>query len=124
MRTLETRPVGTLITIPYVLFAEVYFFMSQRYFVTIGRQIVGLVAFQEETDAIFISVLASHPFYRRTGIASFILDNAVKIAEKLDKTSLELAVTKTNNPALNLYHSFGFRLKKEKRRAYILRYQF
>jgi GNAT superfamily N-acetyltransferase len=123
-RALETRPVGTFIIIPYVFFSEVYFFRSWRYFVAMGQRIVGLIALQENTEAIFISVLASHPFYRRMGIASFILDHAVTLAKKLGKTSLELAVLKMNKPALKLYNDFGFHLKEEKRRSYVLQYQF
>jgi len=123
-RTLETRPVGTFIIIPYVFFSEVYFFRSPRYFVTLGQRIVGLVALQENPEAMFISVLASHPFYRRMGIASFILDHAVILARKLGKTSLELAVLKMNKPALRLYNDFGFHPKEEKGRSYVLQYQF
>ena len=123
-RAFETRPVGTFIIIPYVFFSEVYFFRSLRYFVTIGQRIVGLVALQENTEAIFISVLASHPFYRRMGIASFILNCAATLARKLGKTSLELAVQKINKPALRLYNDFGFHLKEEKGRSYVLQYRF
>jgi ribosomal protein S18 acetylase RimI-like enzyme len=123
-RSLETRHVGTFFIIPYVFFAEVYFFRSPRYFVTVDQQIVGLVALQERTDTIFISVLATHPFYRRMGIASFMLDYAGKLAMKLGKTSLELTVLKVNKPALKLYNNFGFHLKEEKRRSYVLQYHF
>ena len=122
--SLETRPVGTLITIPYIVFAELYFFRSSRYFATIGQRIVGLVVLQENAETIFISVLASHPFYRKMGIASFILDHAVVLARKLGKTSLELAVLRKNKPALKLYSKFGFHLKEEKKQSYVLQYQF
>jgi ribosomal protein S18 acetylase RimI-like enzyme len=121
--SLESRPFGTFIIIPYVFFAESYFFLSLRYFATIGQRIVGLVAFQENGEALFISVLASHPFYRKMGIASFVLDYAVMLARKLGKASLELAVLKMNKPALKLYNDFGFYLKEEKRRSYVLQYQ-
>jgi ribosomal-protein-alanine N-acetyltransferase len=77
---------------------------------------------QENAEALFISVLASHPFYRRMGIASFILERTVTLARKRGKTSLELAVLKANTPAMRLYHNFGFHLKEEKRRSHILQY--
>ena len=109
---------------PYVFFSEVYFFKSQRWFVTLDQRIVGLVAFEEKTKALFISVLASHPFYRRIGIASLVLDHAVRSARKLGKASLELAVLRINKPALKLYIKFGFHLKNEKKRSYVLQYQF
>lgn len=122
-RGLEASPFGTFIIIPYVLFSEVYFFRSLRYFVRIDQQIVGLIALEENTEAIFISVLASHPLCRRMGIASFVLDRTVLLARKLGKTSLELAVTKWNKPALKLYNGFGFYVKEQKRRSYVLQYQ-
>ncbi len=121
-RGIETRPVGTLIAIPYVLFSEVYFFQSRRYFVMIGQQVVGVFALEEEAEAMFISVLASNPFYRRIGVASFILEHATTLARKFGKKYLELAVTKRNDPALKLYNKFGFHMKKEKKRSFILQY--
>ena len=122
-RGIETSPLWPFIIIPYVFFSEGYFFRSQRYFVMIDRRIVGLIALQEYSEAIFISVLASHPFYRKMGIASFVLDHAVMFARKRGKRSLELSVLKMNKPALSLYNEFGFRVKEEKRRSYVLQYQ-
>ena len=121
--SIESRPVGALIIVPYVLFAEAYFLQSLRYFVTIDQRIVGLVAYQENKEALFISVLATHPFYRKMGVASFMLNYAVKLAKKLDRRSIELAVLKRNQPAMRLYEKIGFRLKGERRQSYILTYQ-
>ncbi len=86
----------------------------------IGQQVVGIFALVEEAEALFISVLACNPFYRRIGIASFILEHAATLARKFGKTYLELAVTKRNVPALKLYSKFGFHMKKEKKRSFIL----
>jgi ribosomal protein S18 acetylase RimI-like enzyme len=119
---METRSVGIAIAIPYVLFSEVYFFRSRRYFATISQRVVGLFAVEEEADTMFVSVLASNPFYRRMGVARLILEYTAALARRLGKTSLELAVTKRNKPAQNLYVKFGFHLKKEKARSYILRF--
>lgn len=88
-----------------------------------GKQIVGLTALQEESEAIYISVLGTHPFYRKIGIATFILDYAVTLARRLGKTSLELSVAKVNRTASKLYYDFGFHLKEEKKRSYVLQYQ-
>jgi len=122
--SMESSPAGVLIIIPYVLFAEAYFLQSLRYFVAIGQRIVGLVAYQENKEALFISVLATHPFYRKMGVASFILDHAVMLAKKLDRTSIELAVLKKNQPAMRLYDKIGFHLKQEKRQSYVLKLEF
>ncbi len=87
-----------------------------------GQQVVGVFALEEEAEALFISVLASNPFYRRIGIASFVLEHATTLARKFGKKYLELAVTKKNDPALKLYNKFGFHVKKEKKRSFILQY--
>jgi ribosomal protein S18 acetylase RimI-like enzyme len=50
------------------------------------------------------------------------LNHAAKLARKLGKASLELTVLKMNKPASRLYNSFGFHLKEEKRRSYVLQY--
>jgi ribosomal protein S18 acetylase RimI-like enzyme len=121
--SIEAHPLGIFIVILYVFFAEVYFFRSQRCFVTLGQRIVGLVALQQRTETMYISVLASHPFYRRIGVASFALNHAVALARKLGKTSLELTVLKTNKPALKLYSKVGFHPEKEKRRSYVFQHQ-
>jgi hypothetical protein len=71
----ETSVFGILIAAPYVFFSEFYFFLSHRYFVIYGKRIVGLVAFEQGTEALFISVLATHPSYIEMGIAHHVLEH-------------------------------------------------
>jgi ribosomal protein S18 acetylase RimI-like enzyme len=64
--------------------------------------------------------VAVSPFYRKIGVATYILNHAHMMARQLGKSALELSVLKTNLPALRLYRKSGFREKKEKRRSLIL----
>jgi ribosomal protein S18 acetylase RimI-like enzyme len=65
--------------------------------------------------------LAVSPFYRKIGIATYILNYVAMMAGRLHKDALELSVVKANTPALRLYKKYGFRQEKEKRRSFILR---
>jgi ribosomal protein S18 acetylase RimI-like enzyme len=118
---IQKSPQGFFACIPYVAFSEIYFFRQMRFFVTLEDQVLGVLALQEKDEALYISVLAVSPFFRKTGVATYMLDYAAAIANKLDKAALELSVSKANAPALSLYLKYGFRKKKERRRSWILR---
>lgn len=109
------------IVIPYIVFSEVYFFRQRRYFVTLEQQTVGVFAIEDRTEALYISNLAVSPFYRRIGVATYLLNYATMMARQLDKRILELSVNKANTPALKLYKKYGFRRKKQSINSYILR---
>lgn len=107
--------------IPYILFAEAYFFRHQRYFVVLERRIVGVFALREKVESLYVSSIAVSPFYRRMGMATYVLNYSALLAGQLHKMALELSVLKANAPALRLYGSFGFRKKEERRRSFVLR---
>jgi ribosomal protein S18 acetylase RimI-like enzyme len=109
------------IFIPYVAFSEVYFFRQRRYFATLRQQIVGVFAFEDRARVLYISNLSVSPFYRRIGVATYLLNHAVIFARQLNESALELSVNKANSPALKLYKKYGFRKKKEGINSYILR---
>ena len=109
------------IVIPYVLFSEVYFFRQRRYFIAVKQQIVGVLAFEDGTEGLYISNLAVSPFYRRIGVATYLLNYTTALARQLNKNILELSVNKMNTPALKLYMKYGFGKKKEGFSSYILR---
>lgn len=113
-----------LIIVPYVLFSEIYFFEQERYFATIEKQIVGVLALENRTNTLYISNLAVSPFYRRMGVATYLLDFAVGLARQLGSSPLELSVNKANAPALRLYTKQGFKKQAEKINSYILRKEF
>jgi len=112
---------ASVIVIPYVLIAELFFFMTTRYFVRLKAQVVGIFAVREKSEALFISSLAVAPEYRRHGIATYMLNYVSKLATRLDKEWVELSVLKANIPAQRLYLEFGFIKHKERKVSIILR---
>jgi len=119
--SIESSPLFLFILIPYVVFSEVYFFRHVRYFVTLGQQVIGVFAFEDRTEVLYISNLAVSPNYRKIGVATYILNHAVALAKQLNKSAIELSVNKANLPALKLYKKYGFRKLKEGASSYILR---
>jgi len=119
--SLESSPLFMFIIVPYVLFSEIYFFGQKRYFVTIEKQIVSVLALENRTNVLYISNLAVSPFYRRMGMATYLLGFAVGLARQHDKNALELSVNKANTPALRLYAKQGFRKEGERYSSYVLR---
>lgn len=117
----ESHPLSPFAVVPYILLTEAYFFRRIRCFVVLKQRIVGIIAFQEKADVLYISSLAVSPFYREIGVATHMLDYAIMVAGQLHKNAVELSVVKANAPALRLYRKFGFEKKKERRRSFILR---
>ena len=110
-----------LICVPYVLGCELAFFRESRYFVKLKKQVVGVFVLREEPEALYVGSLGVAPEYREHGIATSILSHCTRVAKRLDKKWLELTVLKTNIPARQLYHRFGF-LEKEKRKwSFVMR---
>jgi ribosomal protein S18 acetylase RimI-like enzyme len=119
--SLESSPLFAFILVPGIAWSEVYFFKKRRCFVTLGQQIVGNFAFEERDDVLYISNLAVSPFYRRIGVATYMLDQAARLANQLGKRTLKLSVNKSNAPALKLYMKQGFSKEDERINSYILR---
>ena len=119
--SIESSSLAVFVVIPYIVFSEVYFLRQRRYFVTLKREILGVVALEQKTETLYISNLAVSPLHRRIGVATCALDYAGSVARQLGKDFLELSVNKRNTPALRLYMKSGFRLKQERLRSYILR---
>ena len=111
---------ASMIAVPYVLACEVIFFRKNRLFFKFGKHVAGIAALDQEPHVLYISTLAVSPEFRRAGIASFILNYAETVAEKIGKGYLELSVLKKNLPARKLYEKHGFSVKKEKRRTYLM----
>jgi ribosomal protein S18 acetylase RimI-like enzyme len=116
----ESGPLSIFMVVPYVLFSEVYFLRQRRYFATVGKQIVGVLALEDRSDLLYISNLAVSPIYRQVGIATCFLSFAAQLARQLGRNNLELSVNKTNTPALRLYLKQGFSKKRERHRSYIM----
>jgi len=120
---MEGGPFATFFVIPYVVLSEVYFLKQWRFFVLLEHQVVGVLSLQEEIKTLYVSSMAVSPDHRRIGIATYALNHAEAIANKLHKEALELAVLKKNTPALKLYKRHGYSVEEEKRRSFILRKQ-
>jgi ribosomal protein S18 acetylase RimI-like enzyme len=116
----DSRFLPPLIAVPYVIVAELMFFRNQRFFVKLGNHVVGLLILNEKPNALYISSLAVAPGLRKLGIASYILSFTERVAKMLYKEYIELSVLKKNLPAQSLYRKFGFSLKEERKRSYIL----
>lgn len=73
-----------------------------------GRSI-GYMGMHHILNECALSNIAVHPDYRRRGIASALMQNALKYA-KLNRVSrLTLEVRLSNTPAISLYRRFGFK---------------
>lgn len=55
-----------------------------------------------------VANIAVHPEFRKQGIAREMLKNCIRDAEKKGCETLSLEVRTGNEPAIVLYHSFGF----------------
>ena len=113
----------SLVTVPYVLVAELIFFRTERHFIRSGTTVAGVVAFRGEPDSLFIASLGVAKECRRFGIATYILRYAERLAVRLGKKWLELSVLKGNAPAQRLYVKLGFFAVKERHWSFIMRKQ-
>ena len=69
----------------------------------------GYIVFWVVADEMHILNLAVHPDYRRQGIGQRLLTEALNQARALGAAVAWLEVRPSNSPALNLYHSLGFK---------------
>jgi ribosomal-protein-alanine N-acetyltransferase len=69
----------------------------------------GYIVFWVVAEEMHILNLAVHPRRRRHGIARALLTEALTQARELEAQVAWLEVRPSNNPALNLYGSFGFK---------------
>ena len=119
--SIESNPFFTFTVVPYTVFSEVYFFRQARYFAKLEQQVVGVLALEGRIGTLYVSSLAVSPFFRRNGVATFLLNRATALARQLGLGGLELSVNKRNTPALKLYERYGFRKKAEGFNSYVLR---
>ena len=117
----ESKLLTLLIAVPYILGSELAFFNENRYFVKISKQIATVLVLREEPDAIYIASLAVAPYYRKLGLATFMIDFSEKVADQLGKKWVELTVLKNNKVARKLYKKLGFLEKHERKRSLALR---
>ncbi|MEO0143445.1 MAG: ribosomal protein S18-alanine N-acetyltransferase [candidate division WOR-3 bacterium] len=82
-------------------FLEVKF---NKIIVAENNEILGYCAFSDEGDIIHIKSIAVHPDYRKMGIGKALLREIMKYQK-----DIYLEVRVSNEPAIRLYESLGFR---------------
>lgn len=75
-----------------------------------AEKAVGYLGMHHILDEGAIANLVIHPGYRRQGIASALLQQAIHYAKRHDLSRLTLEVRVSNEPAIALYQQYGFEL--------------
>lgn len=83
-----------------------------------GGKIVGYAGFWHVADEGDITNVAVLPEYRRKKIATALIAELIKEAEKRSLALLTLEVRCSNTPAVSLYESFGFKTIGKRKRYY------
>jgi ribosomal-protein-alanine N-acetyltransferase len=84
-----------------------------------GRRVVGMIVAWIILDEAHIATIATHPAYRRKGIARRLLIKALEEAAGHGVIKVFLEVRRNNLAAQNLYEKFGFRMTGVRPRYYV-----
>ena len=82
-------------------------------------QVIAYLCFRVIEDEMHIMNLAVHPGYRRRGVASFLLDYALRLAKEYGARGAMLEVRPSNHAAISLYDKMGFSVAGRRRRYYV-----
>jgi ribosomal protein S18 acetylase RimI-like enzyme len=115
------RRLAPLAVFSYILVNEVLPFRSARFFAKLDDEVAGIFAVHDRRDSLYVKSLAVSPWWRRLGVATFMLDFACRLARRLNKTWVELGVLKANTDAQKLYARYGFRVKAQDKWSLTLR---
>jgi ribosomal-protein-alanine N-acetyltransferase len=80
--------------------------------------VVGYVCVWEIADEVHVTNIAVHPAHRRRGIARGMLDLLLAESRARDLRLIVLEVRPSNQEAIALYESFGFRVTGRRRGYY------
>ena len=72
------------------------------------RQVVGMIVVWFIVDEAHIATIATHPAFRRMGIARRLLEQTLAEGAALGAVKAFLEVRRSNRAAQTLYQSFGF----------------
>ena len=81
---------------------------SRCYVADLDRQIVGAIVAWLLVDEVHIATIATHPDFRRRGIAQALLAHVLEIAADEGAISSFLEVRESNLGAQALYRKFGY----------------
>lgn len=91
-------------------YSEILDFPDFLKFITKGTIINELLTANVGRDDYYLSNIAVDPDCRGQGIGTYILENALKLAEEAECRRLILDVTFNNQGAFKLYKRFGFKV--------------
>ena len=83
-----------------------------------GDKIVGMLVIWLIYDEAHIATIATHPGFRRTGIARQLMGDAIVEAKKEGARTAVLEVRERNESAQALYRSFGFEVAGRREKYY------
>ena len=83
-----------------------------------GTAIVGFVIFHIAVDASEIYNIAVESGYARSGIGKHLMKAAIEESGRKKASKVVLEVRKSNNPAINFYLGFDFRIVGERKNYY------
>ncbi len=72
------------------------------------KKIIGFYGFWQILEEAHITTFATHPDYRRNGVATYLMLNLIKKCYKKMIKYITLEVRTSNVPAISLYEKFGF----------------
>ncbi|MBN1959499.1 MAG: ribosomal protein S18-alanine N-acetyltransferase [Deltaproteobacteria bacterium] len=96
----------------YQSFTDEYSFTRSKIYIaenTINREILGFIVFRLSVDEIEIFNIAVLPSVRRKGIGRKLMQVVIQFANIQKKLSILLEVRSSNEKAIALYKSLGFR---------------
>lgn len=73
-----------------------------------GGAISGYIGSHDILGEIYISNICTGIEYRNKGIAKMLIEKLISYAKENNAEFITLEVRKSNEPAINLYNSFGF----------------
>lgn len=84
----------------------------------IGRSVVGFVIFHIAADVSEIYNIAVESGYARAGIGRQLMQAAIDESDRREAAKVVLEVRKSNNPAINFYLGFDFKIVGERKNYY------
>lgn len=84
----------------------------------LDREIVGTIVAWLLVDEAHIATIATHPDYRRQGIARNLLTYALRYMSTEGAVTSFLEVRENNMPALEMYHEFGYAAVGRRKKYY------
>ncbi len=91
---------------------------SRSWVAEVDRRVVGMIVGWMLVDEMHIATIATHPDFRRQGIARKLLSHTLSYAIDEGAQSSFLEVRESNLAAQEMYHQFGYQATGRRRRYY------